>query len=188
MELVTFSGVGSYCAWPMEAYRPNDLPAAWHEDVRQRFYRDARRDGLGEEAAEEAASAFYAHWLGRNWGKRHIPRGDHARAYYSVRAYALKSAWHGFTGERRQARGKRVPRGSDGQKLKISVKKVCAGEIAARERIRAKANPTPESVAMAVERIGKTPKHAGKAHRLAKSLGLPGVRELVREACGFDAH
>jgi hypothetical protein len=56
-----------------------------------------------------------------------------------------------------------------------------------RERMRQRHNPTPESVAMAVERIARTPKHAGKAYRIAKSIGLPGVRELVREACGFGA-
>jgi len=36
-----------------------------------------------------------------------------------------------------------------------------------------------------VERIAKTPRHSGKAYRLAVSIGLPGVRELVRVACGF---
>jgi hypothetical protein len=42
-------------------------------------------------------------------------------------------------------------------------------------------------VAEGVERIANSPKLGRKAYRLAKKLGLPGVRELVREACGFAA-
>jgi hypothetical protein len=65
--------------------------------------------------------------------------------------------------------------------------RACAAELAMRERLRERCNPTPESVAVACERIAKTPVHSRKAYRLAKRLGLPGVRELVREACGFAA-
>jgi hypothetical protein len=42
-------------------------------------------------------------------------------------------------------------------------------------------------VAEAIERIAKSPALGRKAYRLAKRIGLPGVRELVREACGFAA-
>lgn len=184
---IYFCHTGACCAWPMEAYNPADLPGEDHAAIQERFYRDARRDGLGEDDAREAASQFYLHWLARAWARLPIPRGDHARAYYSVRAYARRSFWHGFTGQRRQARGKRIPRGSDGKPVKMSVKAIAEGEIQARERARERAAYTPAMVAEAVERIAKSPALGRKAYRLAKRLGLPGVRELVREACGFAA-
>jgi hypothetical protein len=171
----------------MVPYDPADLPGEDHLAIRGKLVRDARRDGLGEEAAEEAGSQFYTHWLERNWASRQIPRGDHARAYFSVRAYARKSGWHGFTGNRRQSVAKRVPRGSDGKPVKMSVAKVAAEKIQARERARERASYTPPMVAEAIERIAKSPALGRKAYRLAKRLGLPGVRELVREACGFAA-
>jgi hypothetical protein len=177
---------GACCAWPMEPYNPADLPPEDHVAIRERFGRDARRDGVGEEESEEVASRAYAHWLGRRWGALAIPRGDHARAYLSVRAYFRKSFWHGFTGQRRQSRSKRLERGSDGLPVKMSVAKVAAGEIAAKEQARERAAYTPASVATAVERIATSPALGRKAYRLAKRLGLPGVRELVREACGFS--
>jgi len=175
------------CPYPRQAYSPADLNPAQHTTIWKGFYAAALADGLGEDAAEEAAAQFYAHWLGRNWGRLEIARGDHARAFYSVRAYARRSHWHGFTGQRRQCRGKRVPLGSDGKPVKVTVATMGAAELAMRERLRERCNPTPESVAVAVERIAKAPAHSRKAYRLAKSLGLPGVRELVREACGFAA-
>jgi hypothetical protein len=182
-----FQDIGASCVWPMQPYNPADLSPGQHVTLREGFRIAALRDGLSEDAADEAASQFYAHWLGRNWGRLAIPRGDHARAFYSVRAYARRSHWHGFTGQRRQARGKRVPRDSAGNPVKVSVARACAAELAMRERLRERCNPTPESVAIACERIAKTPAHSRKAYRLAKRLGLPGVRELVREACGFPA-
>lgn len=181
-----FGHIGACCAWPMEPYNPADLPGEDHAAIQERLYRDATRDGLGEDDAREAASRFYLHWLARNWAGRKVPRGDHARAYYSVRAYARRSGWHGFTGERRQARGKRVPRGSDGKPVKMSVKAIGEGEIQARERARARAAYTPAMTAEAVERIATSPALGRKAYRLAKRLGLPGVRELVREGLGFS--
>jgi len=182
-----FCHTGASCLWPMEPYDPADLPGEDHAAIREKLVRDARRDGLGEEAAEEAGSQFYAHWLGRNWGALKIPRGDHARAYFSVRAYARKSHWHGFTGQRRAARGKRIPLGSDGKPVRMTVRAIAEGEIQARERARERAAYTPPMVAEAVERIAHSPALGRKAYRLAKRLGLPGVRELVREACGFAA-
>jgi hypothetical protein len=59
--------------------------------------------------------------------------------------------------------------------------------LARKERIRERAAYTPAMVAEAIERIGRSPALGRKAYRLAKRLGLPGVRELVREACGFAA-
>lgn len=179
--------IGSFSYWPKQAYRPSDLPAPLHVALLARIVRAAKWWGMDDEAAEEAGSQFYAHWLGRNWGKSDIPRGDHGRAMASVLAYAKRSHFHGFTGQRRNARGKRVERGSDGLPVKVSIQKACAAELAMRERLRERCNPTPDSVAMAVERIAGTPVHSRKAYRLAKRIGLPGVRELVREACGFPA-
>lgn len=181
----TMNPIGAHCVWPFQPYSPSDLSSEEHAAVRERFARDAAWDGLGEDAADEAGSAFYLHWLSRRWATRPIPRGDHQRAYYSVRAYARRSAWAGFTGNRRQSTARRVPLGSDGKPVKMSVHRACAAELALRERMRERCNPTPDSVAIAVERISRTPVHSRKACRLAKRLGLPGVRELVREACGF---
>lgn len=178
---------GAACVWPMQAYNPNDLPPDGHLALRERIVRSAMWWGMEREAAEEAGSQFYAHWLSRRWGTTGIGRGDHFRAVASVLSYAKRSHFHGFTGQRRQARGKRVERGSDGKPVKQTVRVACEKELAQLERLRQRNNPTPESVAVAVERIGKTPCHSKKAYRLAKHLGLPGVRELVREACGFAA-
>lgn len=182
-----FYAHGSYSVFPRQSYNPSDLAPEDHLAIRQRIIRAARWWGLREEEAEEAGSQFYAHWLCRNWARTDIPRGDHARAVASVLAYAKRSHWHGFTGQRRAKQGKHVPRDSAGNKIKIAAHKASREELMMLERLRERCNPTPESVAMAVERIARTPKHAGKAYRLAKSIGLPGVRELVREACGFAA-
>lgn len=179
--------IGAACAWPMQPYAPADLSPGDHEVIQGKFYRDARRDGLGEDSAREAAAVFYLHWLSRNWASRQVARGDHERAYYSVRAYARKSGWHGFTGDRRQARGKRIPRGSDGLPVKVSIRKVCEAELAHNARVRERAGFSPDMVAAAVERIAHSPALGRKAYRLAKRLGLPGVRELVLEGLGFAA-
>lgn len=155
--------------------------------VRNRIIAAARWWGLDEEAAEEAGSQFYFHFMARAWGETNIARGDHFRAVASVLAYAKRSHFHGFTGQRRQYRGRHAPRDAAGNVVKVSIRKACAAELAQRERLRQRANPTPESVAIAVERIAHAPAHSRKAYRLAKRMGLPGVRELVREACGFSA-
>lgn len=171
--------IGSCCSWPREPYNPADLPADYHPAVREYFRRAAERDMLPagrsraereglRERADEAASEAYMFWLGNRTAR--IPRGAHTSALAGVRRFFQRSGWHGRTGQRRAAR-----RAITGERL------------AMRERLRERHNPTPESVAIAVERIAKTPRHAGKAYRLARSLGMPGVRELVREACGFAA-
>lgn len=168
--MIGITTIGQACKWPREAYRPSDLTGDQQAAIRSRLQKDARFDGLDDEAAEEAASAMFFHWFTRNYGRCNIGRGDHARAYYAVRRYARLSRWKGFTGQRR------------GRKAKIT-----SENIAMRERLRERCNPTPESVAIAVERMANTPCHSKKAYRLAKRIGLPGVRELVREACGFAA-
>lgn len=163
-----FNVEGAYCAFPRATYNPRDLDDAGHVAILERLKRDASFDGLDDDAAEEASSKMYLHWYARNYARCDIARGDHARAYYAVRRYARLSMWQGFTGQRRARKAK-----------------ITEGQLQARERARAKHNPTPDSVAMACERIARTPMHSRKAYRIAKSLGLPGVRELVREACGF---
>lgn len=170
---------GARCAFPRESYNPADLPAEYHPAVREYFLRAARRDILPaartmaerdglEERAQEAASVAYLFWLENRTTR--IPRHAHASALKGVRRFMERSYWHGRTGQRRASR-----------------RAVTAERIAHRERLRERHNPTPESVAIAAERIARTPKHAGKAYRIAKAIGLPGVRELVREACGFAA-
>ncbi len=163
-----FYNVGSVCPFPREVYRPSDLTGEQMTTLREKLEQDARWDGLDPDAAEEAGDRMFFHWMTRNYAACNIARGDHARAYYAIRRYARLSHWQGFTGQRRARKAK-----------------VTAEAIDMRERLRERNNPTPESVAIAVERIAKTPCHSGKAYRLAKRIGLPGVRELVREACGF---
>ena len=81
-----------------------------------------------------------------------------------------RSRWQGRTGQRRASR-----------------RTVTEGALMRQERARERSQFTPASVAEAAERIAKSPALGRKAYRLAKRLGLPGVRELVREACGFAA-
>ena len=177
--------VGAYSVWPMLPYNPADLPADGHVAIRSRIVRAARWFGLNEEAAEEAGSQFYAHWLGRKWERTGIPRGDHWRSVASVLAYAKRSHFHGFTGQRRVARGRRVERGSDGKPVKMSVRRACAAELENRQRLRERNQPTPEGVAIAMERIGQSPAIARKALRVGHGVGLSDVRSIVRGACGF---
>lgn len=170
---------GARCAWPREAYDPADLPREYHGAVLEYFRRAAERDmlpdarsrreaeGLRERAAE-AASEAYVFWL-ENRTKR-IPRYAHHSALKGVRLFMERSGWKGRTGQRRADR-----------------RAITEQRIAMRERLRQRSQPTPESVAVAVERIARAPAHSRKAYRLAKRIGLPGVRELVREACGFSA-
>ena len=156
------------CNYPREAYRPSDLNGEQHKALWGMLRIAAMYDLLDEEAAEEAASKMYLHWLTRNYGRCDIARGDHARAYWGVRRYAKLSRWQGFTGQRRDRKAA-----------------LTADNLAMRERIRERNQSTPASVAVAVERIAHSPAYGRKAYRLAKKMGLPGVRELVREACGF---
>ncbi len=158
------------CKYPREAYRPSDLRGEQHKALWDMLRIAASFDGLDPEAAEEAASKMYAHWLARNYGQCDIARGDHARAYWAIRRYAKRSHWQGFTGQRRDRKAA-----------------LTAENLAMRERVRERNQSTPASVAVAVERIAHSPAYGRKAYRLAKKIGLPGVRELVREACGFGA-
>jgi len=176
--------IGSHSAWPMQTYRPEDLPTEGHVALRARIVAAALWWGLNPDEADEAGSQFYLHWLSRQWEGTGIPRGDHQRAIASVLAYAKKSHWHGFTGQRRQARGKRAPIGSDGKPVKVSVRLACAGELRAKELARLKGLP-PAAVAEGVERIEASPSLRRKAGRLARRLGV-NTRTLVREACGFS--
>lgn len=158
------------CQWPRSTYRTDDLTGEQHTALREQFARAAEWDGLDPEAAQEAASVFYLQWLGRPYGRLPIARGDHRWAYRSVLKYARLSAWKGFTGYRR---GKNAA--------------ATAERLAWMQRRREASQQTPASVAIGMERIATTPCHARKAYRLARKLGLPGVRELIHAACGFAA-
>lgn len=164
-----FNEAGSFCAFPRQAYNPADLTGEEQLGIRQRLERDARYDGLGEEEAEEAASAMFAHWYCRRYGNCAIGRGDHARAYYAVRRYARLSNWKGFTGQRRQRKAK-----------------VTAEAIAMRERLRQRALPLPADAVEGLERIQASPHLRRKAERLAQRMGVS-VEGMIREACGFKA-
>lgn len=176
LEIITS---GAYCAYPREAYSPSDLPPEYHPAVLAYFERAAYRFFLPEartkkeragmkERASEAASVAYLAWLSMRTDR--IPRGAHASAMAGIRRYMEKSRWQGFTGARRNAN-----------------RATTEGMLARKERIRERAAYTPAMVAEAIELIGNSPALGRKAYRLAKRIGLPGVRELVREACGFTA-
>lgn len=177
--MLSIASTGAYCVWPRESYNPADLPAEYHAAVLAYFERyalrtfmpDARnkreREGM-RERAQEAASVAYLFWRENRTAR--IPRGAHGSALCGVRRFMERSGWQGRTGQRRAEN-----------------RAITAQRIAQRERMRARHNPTPDAVAIAVERIAQTPMHSGKAYRLARAIGLPGVRELVRVACGFSA-
>ena len=187
--MLQFAIEGSSCVYPRAPYTAADLPAEYHPAVLAYFRNAASRDlsrerltpsegrlpirtaaqraGL-EDRIEEAASVAYVFWLENRTNR--IPKGAHASALAGVRRFMERSGWQGRTGQRRASR-----------------RTLTESRLAMRERLKARNGVTPESVAIAVERIAKAPKHAGKAYRLARSLGLPGVRELVREACGLSA-
>lgn len=159
---------GSCCPFPRQTYTPADLAPEHHAAFLAWLFRSARFDGLGEEAAEEAASKMYLHWFARDYSRCNIGRGDHLRSFYAVRRYARRSLWQGFTGQRRARKAK-----------------ITAEAVAKRERLREKNLPTPEGVAIAMERIGQSPAIGRKALKVGRGVGLSDVRSIVREACGF---
>lgn len=182
-----FTTESAYCAFPMQPYNPADLAPGDHVALREGLRRSAIFDGLSEDAADEAASAMYLHWLARDWSKCNVPRGDHARAYYSIRAYARRSHWHGFTGQRRAARGKRVPRDSSGNPVNVSVTIATREEIQAAQRRRESMIPGPVDHAMAWEAIVEQPwtKKAQRIGELAFQTGQT-PRALFDEAHGAE--
>lgn len=175
--MLTIASEGMYCVWPREAYVPADLPAEYHPGVLAYFERHALRMFLPEarnkreragmrERAREAASVAYLAWLSMRTDR--IPRGAHQSALAGIRRYMEKSRWQGFVGARRQA-----------------YRATTEGMLARKARARERAAYTPAMTAEAIERIATSPALGRKAYRLAKRLGLPGVRELVREGLGF---
>ena len=182
-----FATDSTYCAFPRQPYCPADLSPAGHLALREALRRAAIWDGLSEDAADEAASAMYLHWLSRDWSKGEVCRGDHARAYYSIRAYARRSFWHGFTGQRRSARGKRVPRDSAGNPVKVSVSIATREEIEQQQRRRESMIPGPVDHAMAWEAVEGQP-WAKKARRIGEMAFQTGVtpRQVFDMATGAE--
>lgn len=78
------------------------------ENVRERYFRDARRIGLSESDADDGAQAAMlllcraSDYLDN--GERFAP----SRAFYSIRRYMRRSLYRGFTGERRARKTKMV--------------------------------------------------------------------------------
>ena len=182
-----FATESTYCAFPRQPYCPAELSPAGHLALREALRRAAIWDGLSEDAADEAASAMYLHWLSRDWSKGEVSRGDHARAFYSIRAYARRSFWHGFTGQRRAARGKRVPRDSAGNPVKVSVSIATREEIESQQRRRESMIPGPVDHAMAWEGIENQPwtKKAKRLGDMAFSTGMT-PRQVFDAAAGME--
>lgn len=158
------------CRWPRETYNPHDLLPPQHEALRSAWYRAARRDGLDEDAAEEAASWAYARWLGRDYSKHDMARGDHLRSWQSVRRFAKLSHWQGFTGLRRDRR-----------------RKITRENIARQERMREQHQPRPDSMAIAAERLEWSERLVHRMTTLADTVGAGGdVDTLLRMASGVD--
>ncbi len=79
------------------SYRPEDLfpfPEAML-GARDWFKRSALRDGLGEEAAEEAASVALVAWMERDYTAAEVRRGDHPHALFGTRRLMRRSGWKG---------------------------------------------------------------------------------------------
>lgn len=157
------------CKWPREAYRPSDLLPHQHEAIRAAYYRSARKDGLSEEDAEEAASWAYSRWFTRDYTKTDIGRGDHLRAYASTRAYARITRWKGVTGCRRQAN-----------------RKISQGIIERKEIARQQHDPRPDAFLCAEDRFRHSSKLRGQAHKLMRELKLSSMDGLLRMAAGLD--
>jgi len=175
--------IGSYSMYPRQTYDPADLATDGHLSFRSRIARAARWWGLGEDDTEEAVSQFYLHWLSRDYTTTDIPRGDHSRAMASTLAYAKHSHFHGFTGQRRQARGKRVERGSDGLPMRQSVRLAGETEMAYRQRRREAMIPGPSASMEAMERLATRGPSGRKAVKIAEKLGVS-VAGLVRALYG----
>jgi len=160
---------GASCAYPREAYRPADLTGEQHMGIREGLYRTARYDGLDEEAAEEAASQFYLHWLARDYTSLPYARGDHMRAYYAIRAYARRSQWRGFTGQRRAKN-----------------RQASAEMLAMRERRLQSAIPRPDALTMARETVERMP-NGPIGRRLASLSRKQSAADLLATAYGADS-
>jgi hypothetical protein len=180
--------VGSFSNYPRQTYNPADLATAGHLSFRARIARAARWWGLGEDDTEEAVSQVYLYWLSRDYATTDIPRGDHSRAMASTLAYAKKSHFHGFTGQRRQARGKRVERGSDGLPVKQSVRRAGEAEMAYRQRRREAMIPGPDCAAVARDTLENRPgsQTSRKVASLAQRLGMH-PSDVIDVAFGFNA-
>ena len=159
---------GASCAFPREAYKPADLTGPQHMALREGLYRTARYDGLDEDAADEAASQFYLHWLARDYNALPYARGDHMRAYYAIRAYARRSQWRGFTGQRRA------------KNRQASVEM-----LAMRERRLQAAIPRPDALAMAREKVEQMP-NGPIGRRLASLSRKQSAADLLATAYGAD--
>lgn len=161
---------GNCCAWPRQPYHPADLLPHQHETIRAAFYRAARRDELDEEAAEEAASWSYCYWLARDYAKNEIGRGDHLRAYASIRKYGKLTQWKGVTGHRRQ-----------------KTRKTTQGMIERKERTRQAHQPRPDSFASALDRIAHNSRLMAKVAELMAANDCETVDDLLRMASGLRA-
>jgi hypothetical protein len=162
-------GNGASCAFPRETYNPADLTGDQHMGLREGLYRTARYDGLDEDAADEAASQFYTHWLARDYSKLPYARGDHMRAYYAIRAYARRSQWRGFTGQRRAQN-----------------RQASAEMLAMRERRLQSAIPRPDALTMARETVEKMP-NGPIGRRLASLSRKQSAADLLATAYGADS-
>jgi hypothetical protein len=113
------------------AYQPADVlqfPETM-ANAREWFRRSALRDGLDQEAADEAASVAMMAWLERDYSSSGITRGDHPRALFATRKWMRRSAWKGASEYRRsQARMVAPMTGSEASR-----------------------SPTPEAILAAVE-------------------------------------
>lgn len=159
---------GNACAWPRQPYSPADLLPHQHEAIRAAFYRAARRDELDEEAAEEAASWAYSYWLGRDYARNEIGRGDHLRAYASIRRYGKLTSWQGITGHRR-AKNRRTTQGM----------------IERQERTRQAHQPRPDSFAVALDRIRHNSRLMARVAELMRANNCDTVEDLLRMASGL---
>ena len=163
---------GGACRWPRATYDPHDLLPHRHEAIRAAFYRAARRDGLAEDEADEAASWGYCRWLARDYRHADIGRGDHLRAYAAIRRFAVLSRWQGFTGARRASR-----------------RKITEGHIARRERMREQHQPRPDSMSIVADRLTSSHwsrKLVMRLTTLAQIVGAEDVDSLLRMAAGLD--
>ena len=151
------------------------------ENLRERYYRDARRLGLSKADADDGAQCAM---LKLCQCSDTLPNGERfapSHAFYSIRRYMRRSLYKGFTGQRRAGKWKRVASGEMEHRVKLA-------------NARGESFPdNPYAIASALEtaaaRVARAMGRDSKAVRALteediRSLAMPDMRGLAEREPG----